>query len=151
MLYGDQRYRVALSKLNQGISLYPKHTGFRMLAAKIYLKLNNTIQALAVLSDFTPAEYEQAFYQLKAGLAQKNKDWHLALSSWQLLLANSGPISSALDKSKWLLGAAIAYQQLGENSDAKKHYGQAIKAGGLSKASKAYAMTQLKAMDDKHD
>ncbi len=149
LLYGEQRYRVALSKLNQGISLYPHHTGYRMLAAKIYLKLNNAIQALAALSDFTPAEYDQKFYQLKAGLAQKNKDWHLALSSWQLLLANSGPIGSALDKSKWLLGIAIAYQQLGNNGDAKKHYTQAISAGGLSKTSKAYAVTQLKAMDDK--
>ncbi|NTS75861.1 hypothetical protein HR060_03185 [Catenovulum sp. SM1970] len=146
LLFGEQNYQKAMTLLQYGITLYPEHTGYRMLAARIWLELEQPQTALQVLQDHSPNERFNDFYQLKAALSQQNQKWQLALDSWQALLkANPNQ-----QRGTWLLGAAIAYEQLNKSIDALDYYRLALKMG-LPINSAQYARSQIANLEQNND
>ncbi|WP_111978321.1 tetratricopeptide repeat protein [Algibacillus agarilyticus] len=137
LLYGEKNHQKALNILQRGIKNYPEHTGYRLLAARVWLSIEQPHSALNVLLNHTPQERAIEYYQLSAALAQQTMQWSLALQNWQALLLNNQP------QGQWLLGAAIAFEKLGKAKEADKHYKQALTVGGLSQSSLEFIKLKL--------
>ncbi|KMT66033.1 hypothetical protein [Catenovulum maritimum] len=136
--YGEQNYPSALSILQQGIQAYPEHLDYPFLAARILTEIEQPDAAWQLIANRTPEiSMHSDFYQFKALLAQQTENWQPALTTWQELLGLNP------NQSNWLLGAAIAADQIDKTQDAIHYYQLALSHSGLSQASLEFAQQRL--------
>ncbi|MER2490632.1 tetratricopeptide repeat protein [Catenovulum sediminis] len=141
MRYGEQNPQAALALLQQGIQNFPDNPEYALLAARILLEQNRAELAWQVLQNQPPSiVMHPQFYQFKASLAQRREDWSSAYQIWQQLL-DLNPQQGA-----WLLGAAIAADQLDKTDSAIPLYKQALNSAQLSEASLTFIRERLKGL-----
>lgn len=141
VLFAKQEVSRALAILQQGINLFPQHTAYRLVAARIWQDQQQPTRALEVLLATSPNERIQEYLQLQAALAQQTKRWQVALESWQTLLQQFGADGRSL------LGSAIALDNLGRLEEAKMYYLQAREQGGLSQPSQQFIAQRLQQLE----
>ena len=141
IFYAKQNINEANVLLQQAIKSYPEHTAYRLLAARIWQEQGVPERALQVLHEHTPTTRAKEYWQLQAALAQQAKQWQVALQSWQALLQNFN------NDARWLLGSAIALDQLQRFEEARVYYLQAQQDGSLSQASLNFVAQRLAQLD----
>lgn len=144
LLFARNEASSALEVLEQGLALDTKNTELAVVAAKICMKQELYQRGLSFLAAIEPTDKTQIpAIALRASLAQKAKRYDLALSDYEQLLSLNA------SNSRWLLGKAIALDMLGRFAEAVLVYQQVLNSGGISLASKQYAIKRLQALRDK--
>lgn len=107
----------ALTLLQTGLAIDSNYSPFLLLQARIYERLEQPEQALAIIQGRTFRLPEDAdFILLQANLASDMGDWRLAIESYQQL------VEWRSDQGHWWIGYAFALAQQGYDNDAQRDY-----------------------------
>ncbi len=130
LLIDKKKLTQAKQLINEGLNLYPLHTPFIELKARILATEGNTKQALTLLETISPSLNENPdFYALLAALYEHNNNEILAIKIYkQLLLVypNNGNL--------WY-GLGIALEKTGQLKDAINAYNRALNQDQLESQS----------------
>lgn len=138
IFYGEQRTQSAVKLLQEGLSLSPEYTNFRLMLARIYLKNQSKQQAYYYLKPHQPkVEGNVDYYALLAGLAQSLDDLDTALVAYKKLM-NHEP-----NRAKWWLGLGITADKAKQVELALNAYHTAQNMGQLSASSRNYINTRI--------
>jgi MSHA biogenesis protein MshN len=138
ILYGEQRTQSAVKLLQEGLSLSPEYTNFRLMLARIYLKNKSKQQAYYYLKPHQPeVKGNVDYYALLAGLAQSLDDLDTALVAYKKL-TNHEP-----NRAKWWLGLGITADKAKQVELALNAYHTAQNMGQLSASSRNYINTRI--------
>ncbi|WP_440876249.1 tetratricopeptide repeat protein [Thalassotalea sp. PLHSN55] len=139
--FGRQAYQSAINVLSQGISLDPNDSDFRLMSARIYLKVGKVkaaLNTLSVLPDTPNKEYQL----LLANVAQQSENFDLAINAYKHLLTIEP------NNSRWWLGLAIAYDSNSQFEQASLAYQSALELGDLSASSSDFAQQRLQELGE---
>jgi MSHA biogenesis protein MshN len=134
--FGRQSYQAALNLLSQGVALAPQDSEYRLMQARIYLSQGQggrALQTLIVLADSTNVEYQA----LLANTAQQQGQFLDAISAYQQLT------NLQVNKGRWWLGLAIAFDSDGQFLKAEQAYKTAITQQNLSNNSADFARKRI--------
>ena len=134
--FGRKSYQSALNLLSQGIALSPNDNDFRLMQARIYLRLGNNKKALQVLEASQPSNNIEYLVTL-ANVAQELAKYTQAINAYKQL-ATIQP-----NEGRWWLGLAVAYDSNSEYLLAANAYRSALAQGQLSKSSTQFAKNRL--------
>jgi len=138
ILYGEQRTQSAVNLLQEGLSISPEYTNFRLMLARIYLKNKNKPQAYYYLKPHRPAVAGNVdYYALLAGLAQSLDDLDSALMAYKTLTVHEP------NRAKWWLGLGITADKAKQVTLALTAYHTAQNMGQLSASSRNYINTRI--------
>lgn len=138
IFYGEQRTQSAVKLLQEGLSLSPEYTSFRLMLARIYLKNQSKQQAYYYLKPHQPeVEGNVDYYALLAGLAQSLDDLDTALVAYKKL-TNHEP-----NRAKWWLGLGITADKAKQVGLALNAYHTAQNMGQLSASSRNYINARI--------
>ncbi len=138
ILYGEQRTQSAVNLLQEGLSVSPEYTNFRLMLARIYLKNKNKQQAYYYLKPHRPAVAGNVdYYALLAGLAQSLDDLDSALMAYKTLTEHEP------NRAKWWLGLGISADKAKQVTLALKAYHTAQNMGQLSASSRNYINARI--------
>ncbi|PKF50813.1 tetratricopeptide repeat protein [Enterovibrio nigricans] len=139
LLYGRHQVRDAENVLRAGIKANPNSSSLKMTLAKMYQQNNRDESALNVL--LSPVSGQSVddirMVSMRAGLAQKLGNHSEAQHSYHWLTQVEP------EQGRWWLGAGVSSERNGDFEHAKKSYGNAIDAGGLSNQSMQFARQRL--------
>jgi MSHA biogenesis protein MshN len=106
--------------------------------ARVYLQTNRASEAVELLMSSKPnLQNNTAFYELLGLAARQNNQFQLSLQAYRGLL----DIDSS--RGDWWVGMAIALDQKGEVSQAKKAYRQGVNSNNVTTTLKHYAQQRL--------
>ncbi|CAM2782222.1 tetratricopeptide repeat protein [Moritella viscosa] len=138
ILYGEQRTESAVTLLQEGLSVSPAYTNFRLMLARIYLKNKNKQQAYYYLKPHKPEiDGNVDYYAMLAGLAQSLDDLDTALIAYKQL-TNYEP-----NRAKWWLGLGISADKAQQVRLALTAYHTAQNMGQLSASSRNYINARI--------
>jgi len=138
ILYGEQRTQSAVNLLQEGLSISPEYTNFRLMLARIYLKNKNKPQAYYYLKPHRPEVTGNVdYYALLAGLAQSLDDLDSALMAYKTLTEHEP------NRAKWWLGLGITADKAKQVTLALKAYHTAQSMGQLSASSRNYINARI--------
>ena len=138
ILYGEQRTQSAVNLLQEGLSVSPDYTNFRLMLARIYLKNKNKQQAYYYLKPHRPEVAGNVdYYALLAGLAQSLNDLDRALMAYKTLTDHEP------NRAKWWLGLGISADKAKQVTLALKAYHTAQNMGQLSASSRNYINARI--------
>ncbi|QFI39736.1 tetratricopeptide repeat protein [Moritella marina ATCC 15381] len=138
ILYGEQRTQSAVKLLQEGLSISPQYTNFRLMLARIYLKNNNKPQAYYYLKPHQPAVAGHVdYYAILAGLAQNLDDLDTALVAYKKLTVHEP------NRAKWWLGLGITADKAQHVDLALNAYHTAQNMGQLSASSRNYINARI--------
>ncbi|NQZ93673.1 MAG: tetratricopeptide repeat protein [Moritella sp.] len=138
ILYGEQRTQSAVNLLQEGLSVSPEYTNFRLMLARIYLKNKNKQQAYYYLKPHRPEVAGNVdYYALLAGLAQSLNDLDRALMAYKTLTDHEP------NRAKWWLGLGISADKAKQVTLALKAYHTAQNMGQLSASSRNYINARI--------
>lgn len=138
ILYGEQRTQSAVKLLQEGLSVSPEYTSFRLMLARIYLKNKNKPQAYYYLKPHQPKiEGNVDYYALLAGLAQSLDDLDTALVAYQKLTEHEP------NRARWWLGLGITADKAKQVTLALNAYHVAQNMGQLSASSRNYINARI--------
>ncbi|SQD79678.1 tetratricopeptide repeat protein [Moritella yayanosii] len=138
ILYGEQRTRSAVNLLQEGLSVSPEYTNFRLMLARIYLKNKNKQQAYYYLKPHRPEVAGNVdYYALLAGLAQSLDDLDSALTAYKTLTDHEP------NRAKWWLGLGISADKAKQVTLALNAYHTAQNMGQLSASSRNYINARI--------
>ncbi|MCL6414994.1 hypothetical protein MIB92_04980 [Aestuariirhabdus sp. Z084] len=130
----EQAKQVAL----QGLMLLPNHHEYRLALAHSYMQTKDYESAAAALSEQNPVMSEALdYYTTKAAVLQFTNDYAASERLYQQLLQ----LQAA--NARWLLGLAIAQDQLGQYPEARVNYQKVLVMADVDRASRAYAQKQV--------
>lgn len=136
--YGEQRSQAAVTLLQQGLSISPEYTNFRLMLARIYLKNKNKPQAYYYLKPHQPeVQGNVDYYAILAGLAQHLNDLDTALMAYKALSAHEP------NRAKWWLGLGITADKAKQVELALMAYHRAQNMGQLSASSRNYINARI--------
>ena len=127
--------------LQQGLVGGAEHADIRLMLAQYYAAAGAWEEADKLLvTQYALAEHPQ-YYGLKASIAQQSGDY-VSARHWYSQLVVLQP-----QQARWWLGAALAYDNTGDNTLARQHYHQALQWGsGLSVQSRQFIQQRLEAI-----
>jgi MSHA biogenesis protein MshN len=134
--FGRQSYQAALNLLSQGIALSPQDSEYRLMQARIYLSQGQgekALQTLIVLADSANVEYQA----LLANTAQQQGQLLSAITAYQQLT------KLQVNKGRWWLGLAIAFDSNSQFVKAEQAYQTAISHQNLSNSSAEFARKRI--------
>jgi len=132
LLYGRQSIQEAINILSQGIQLTPDNSELRLMLARVYSEKGFNQQALNTLTPLADTP-DVAYQSAIATSAQSLSAHQAAINAFsQLVTLEQG-------QSRWYLGLAVAYDRLGQYSQAVDAYQQAIFIGNLSESALTFA------------
>ncbi|GIC76085.1 lipopolysaccharide assembly protein LapB [Moritella sp. F3] len=138
IFYGEQRTQSAVKLLQDGLSISPEYTNFRLMLARIYLKNKNKQQAYYYLKPHQPAvEGNVDYYAILAGLAQSLDDLDTALIAYTKLTVHEP------NRAKWWLGLGITADKAKQVGLALNAYHTAQNMGQLSASSRNYINARI--------
>ncbi|MFT7683412.1 MAG: MSHA biogenesis protein MshN [Moritella dasanensis] len=138
ILYGEQRTQSAVNLLQEGLSVSPEYTNFRLMLARIYLKNKNKSQAYYYLKPHQPqVQGNVDYYAILAGLAQNLDDLDTALVAYKKLTVHQP------NRAKWWLGLGITADKAKQVKLALQAYHTAQNMGQLSASSRNYINTRI--------
>jgi len=138
ILYGEQRTQSAVNLLQEGLSISPEYTNFRLMLARIYLKNKNKPQAYYYLKPHRPEVAGNVdYYALLAGLAQSLDDLDSALMAYKTLTEHEP------NRAKWWLGLGITADKAKQVTLALMAYHTAQNMGQLSASSRNYINARI--------
>lgn len=138
LYYGQGQLSLAVQILNQGITLYPQHYEYALLAAKVYEAGESYELALDALSRVPDqAGYLKQKLTLQSVLAQKSQQYSLSADSYRQL-ARMEP-----QQARWWMGLAYALDAQQDYVSAKAAYQQALSQRGLSGEAVNYIESRL--------
>ncbi|MFT5808796.1 MAG: MSHA biogenesis protein MshN [Moritella dasanensis] len=138
ILYGEQRTQSAVNLLQEGLSVSPEYTNFRLMLARIYLKNKNKSQAYYYLKPHQPqVQGNVDYYAILAGLAQSLDDLDTALVAYKKLTIHQP------NRAKWWLGLGITADKAKQVKLALQAYHTAQNMGQLSASSRNYINTRI--------
>ncbi|PKH05149.1 tetratricopeptide repeat protein [Moritella sp. Urea-trap-13] len=138
LLYGEQRTQSAVNLLQEGLSVSPEYTNFRLMLARIYLKNNNKQQAYYYLKPHQPQVAGNVeYYAILAGLAQSLDDLDTALVAYKKLTVHEP------NRAKWWLGLGITADKAKQVGLALNAYHTAQNMGQLSASSRNYINARI--------
>jgi len=138
VLYGEQRTQSAVNLLQEGLSVSPEYSNFRLMLARIYLKNNNKQQAYYYLKSHQPqVEGNVDYYAILAGLAQNLDDLDTALVAYEKLTVYEP------NRAKWWLGLGITADKAKQVGLALNAYHTAQNMGQLSASSRHYINARI--------
>ena len=138
ILYGEQRTQSAVTLLQEGLSVSPAYTNFRLMLARIYLKNKNKQQAYYYLKPHMPEiDGNVDYYAMLAGLAQSLDDLDTALIAYKKLT------SYEPNRAKWWLGLGISADKAQQVRLALTAYRTAQNMGQLSASSRNYINARI--------
>ncbi|EDM65916.1 MSHA biogenesis protein MshN [Moritella sp. PE36] len=138
ILYGEQRTQSAVNLLQEGLSVSPDYTNFRLMLARIYLKNKNKQQAYYYLKPHRPEVAGNVdYYALLAGLAQSLDDLDSALMAYKTLTEHEP------NRAKWWLGLGISADKAKQVTLALNAYHTAQNMGQLSASSRNYINARI--------
>ncbi|KXO11272.1 MSHA biogenesis protein MshN [Moritella sp. JT01] len=138
ILYGEQRTQSAVTLLQEGLSVSPEYTNFRLMLARIYLKNKDKQQAYYYLKPHQPEiDGNVDYYAMLAGLAQSLGDLDTALIAYKKL-TNYEP-----NRAKWWLGLGISADKAQQVRLALTAYHTAQNMGQLSTSSRNYINARI--------
>lgn len=138
VLYGEQRTQLAVNLLQEGLSVSPEYSNFRLMLARIYLKNNNKQQAYYYLKPHQPqVEGNVDYYAILAGLAQNLNDLDTALEAYTKLTVHEP------NRAKWWLGLGITADKAKQVGLALNAYHTAQNMGQLSASSRHYINARI--------
>ena len=138
ILYGEQRTQSAVNLLQEGLSISPEYTNFRLMLARIYLKNKNKQQAYYYLKPHRPEVAGNVdYYALLAGLAQSLDDFESALMAYKTLTVHEP------NRAKWWLGLGISADKAKQVTLALNAYHTAQNMGQLSASSRNYINARI--------
>ncbi|WP_426414985.1 hypothetical protein [Aestuariirhabdus sp. LZHN29] len=122
----------------EGLTLLPNHHPYRLALANGYMRSRDYEAAVSVLSEQRPPMSDALdYYTTLAAVLQYTGDYaaseQIYLQLLQLQDANS----------RWVLGLAIAQDQLGQYPDARVNYQKVLVMAGVDSASRSYAQQQV--------
>ncbi|NQZ48992.1 MAG: tetratricopeptide repeat protein [Moritella sp.] len=138
ILYGEQRTQSAVNLLQEGLSVSPDYTNFRLMLARIYLKNKHKQQAYYYLKPHRPEVAGNVdYYALLAGLAQSLDDLDSALMAYKTLTKHEP------NRAKWWLGLGISADKAKQVTLALNAYHTAQNMGQLSASSRNYINARI--------
>ena len=138
ILYGEQRTQSAVNLLQEGLSVSPDYTNFRLMLARIYLKNKHKQQAYYYLKPHRPEVAGNVdYYALLAGLAQSLGDLDSALMAYKTLTKHEP------NRAKWWLGLGISADKAKQVTLALNAYHTAQNMGQLSASSRNYINARI--------
>lgn len=138
LLYGEQRTQSAVNLLQEGLSLSPDYSNFRLMLARIYLQKNNKQQAYYYLKPHQPdVAGNLDYYAILAGLAQTLNDLDTALIAYKKLTQHDP------NRAKWWLGLGITADKAKQVQLALSAYNTAQNMGQLSASSRNYINARI--------
>ncbi|QUM83207.1 lipopolysaccharide assembly protein LapB [Moritella sp. 28] len=138
ILYGEERTQLAVTLLQEGLSVSPEYTNFRLMLARIYLKNKNKQQAYYYLKPHMPeVDGHVDYYAMLAGLAQSLDDLDTALIAYKKL-TDYEP-----NRAKWWLGLGISADKAQQLRLALTAYHTAQNMGQLSASSRNYINARI--------
>ncbi|QUM87508.1 tetratricopeptide repeat protein [Moritella sp. 36] len=138
ILYGEERTQLAVTLLQEGLSVSPEYTNFRLMLARIYLKNKNKQQAYYYLKPHMPeVDGNVDYYAMLAGLAQSLDDLDTALIAYKKL-TDYEP-----NRAKWWLGLGISADKAQQLRLALTAYHTAQNMGQLSASSRNYINARI--------
>lgn len=142
LLYGEQRFGNAVKLLQQGLSVSPHYSNFRLMLARIYLQNNDKQQAYYYLKPLKPDVRDNLdYYAMLAGLAQSLGDLEQAKAAYLQLTKYDA------NRAKWWLGLGISADKLQQQALALSAYKQAQSMGQLSPASRRYINDRINQLE----
>ena len=139
--FGRTAYQSALNLLSQGIALDDQDSEFRLMQARIYLKLGDNEKALQVLQAYKQVDNVEYLVTM-ANIAQQLTKYAQAITAYKRL-ANIQP-----SEAKWWLGLAVAYDSDAQYSLAITAYQSAIAQGNLSNSALQFAKQRLQELEE---
>ncbi|REL28168.1 hypothetical protein DXX93_17425 [Thalassotalea euphylliae] len=146
--------QAAVNLLNQGISLSPLESDFRLMKGKILLQgyqrsqfqnpaqdsplLTQAYDTLVAQPDVSQVEYQA----LLASVAQQLNQLPAATNAYQQL------VTLQPNQAKWQLGLATVLDQASRFNNALAAYQQALAIGGLSTQSRQFAEQRIKELGE---
>lgn len=138
ILYGEQRTQSAVNLLQEGLSVSPEYSNFRLMLARIYLKNKNKSQAYYYLKPHQPQVRGNVdYYAILAGLAQSLDDLDTALVAYKKLTVHEP------NRAKWWLGLGITADKAKQVGLALQAYQTAQNMGQLSASSRNYINARI--------
>jgi len=134
--YGRGELNSAIKVLNDGLQRYPSIEEWRLTAAKIFFKENNTAGALSYL-DIELNNASKEFYTMKGSLARQLRQFAKAELAYIKLTQIEPHIGN------WWLGLAIAQDSLGKQREAIASYKSVLARGGVSQDSAKFARQRI--------
>ena len=139
--FGRTAYQSALNLLSQGIALDDQDSEFRLMQARIYLKLGDNEKALQVFQAYKQVDNVEYLVTM-ANIAQQLTKYAQAITAYKRL-ANIQP-----SEAKWWLGLAVAYDSDAQYSLAITAYQSAIAQGNLSNSALQFAKQRLQELEE---
>ncbi|MGL6027974.1 MAG: tetratricopeptide repeat protein [Vibrio sp.] len=136
LYYGKGDGRKAFDLLQAGIERNPDGEVLRLALAKWLSREKQEAAALVPLA-YLPSQPSVEYLALRAGLAQKTKQDHMALQSYQQLTEQDP------NNGRWWLGLAIQQERTQQWAAAQYAYQQALNKVGLSSQSHAFIHQRL--------
>ncbi|MDE1515810.1 tetratricopeptide repeat protein [Vibrio sp. dsl-7] len=136
LYYGKGDGRKAFDLLQAGIERNPDGEMLRLALAKWLSREKQEAAALVPLA-YLPSQPSVEYLALRAGLAQKTKQNHMALQSYQQLTEQDP------NNGRWWLGLAIQQERTQQWAAAQYAYQQALNKVGLSSQSHTFIHQRL--------
>ncbi|MGO1296883.1 MAG: tetratricopeptide repeat protein [Vibrio sp.] len=140
LYYGKEDTYHAYQVLQEGINRTPQGVSLRLALARMLIQEKEMAAALTPLT-FMVDEPSVGYLSLRAALANKNKRYAIALTSYQQL------VQLEPNNARWWLGLGIQ-QERADHLDLAQHaYHQALSHVGISSDSIKFIQTRLQALD----
>lgn len=139
--FGRQANQAALNLLSNGIALAPNNIEYRMMQARIYLKLGQHTKAVDTL--LRQASIRDVEYQaLLANTAQQIAQYQVAIAAYTKLT------DMELHIGRWWLGLAVAYDSDSQFTHAAASYQKALATGDLSDRATEFSRKRLQVLGE---
>lgn len=136
LYYGKQDTRKSFDLIQEGIKLNDDSERLRLNLSQLLLRENQQEAALTPLVHLPPSPSIK-YLSMRAALAQKQKQYEIALESYQAL------VQVDETNGRWWLGLGIQLERKMQFSDAKNAYQTALTNVGISSQSQSFIRDRL--------
>jgi tetratricopeptide (TPR) repeat protein len=134
----QNRLPKAILVLDEGIRLLPEHYDWRVLKAKLLVKLNKLDEAIATLINSGPdVNSDPEYHAFLAALLQQQGRNEEAVRYYRNAVSVRG------DNGVWWMGLGISLEKIGQSEDAANAYKNAINDNTLSPDIRNYVKNRL--------
>lgn len=142
LLMSQGRIRAAYELVEEGLELSPNHQGFKKVKARLLIADGQIEDAVSLLITRAPdVDDDTEYHDILATAQLLTKDYEGAVISYR------GLIQQDQSQGKWWYGFAAAQDKLGNVSDARQAYRQAVQYSNLSASLRRRSQERLDALN----